>query len=405
MSLPRTAVALLSLALAVAASDLGAQSGRFPLSRVRSEVRDAIARGELLAVRSATNADSLSKQADAIRLQRGEVVFLPGTLDRTPGDSVAAVAAAGDSAATNLAIPVLIGVPDAQSGQIVLAQPELIVAPLRYRRDEDRFTARLRISLRTPADQADALPSNVQITLIAPDDSVDPGIVELGTASRAFAEVTLRATQPTDSVRLMLRVANNPVASVDAMVPVRPAAKFSTSARALRGYGTEAIELTVHVVGTTNLAGHFVSLAGSGHIQPKSQQTDDAGTATFIYRSDRVGADSVQVLIAGSTTDVLALSVEPPTNAVFWVLGGLGIAVLVAYSRSKPGERVRHIGLAIGCGILAVIAPVGLGVHLIALPIPPFVTSLLGLAALAAIGGSAPEAVLAGMDAFRNRKT
>jgi hypothetical protein len=283
-----------------------------------------------------------------------------------------------------------------------------VVEPLRYRRDEGLFRARILLGLVEVGRPGVSRPlaTAVGIRVLSTDaDGVEPEVVRLERTNELVADVEVRARSPLDSVRMEFRPAALSEGGVEAWVPVRPGLAVELSPRRIQGFGLEAADIRVTLLGRSPAQSVTVSLASAyGAVDGGEVEIGTSGTARARVRSRSLGWDTITAVGVG-------LDATPvPVRYLFpWLFlgatilgGGAGATLRVLQGQGAEGEResagaVRPSALLGGAllGIVVAVATFVLGLDLVGVDptaIPFTEGAAFGVAAVAAwFGVRAPR--------------
>lgn len=296
---------------------------------------------------------------------------------------------------------------DARTGAVNFRPAYAVVEPLRYRRDEGLFRARILVGLVEVGRPGAARPlaTAVGIRVLSADvDAVEPEVVRLERTNELLADVSVRARSPLDSVRMEFRPAALQDGGVEGWVPVRPGLAVELSPRRIQGFGLEAADIRVTLLGRSPTRPVAVSLASAyGAVDAAEVEIGASGTARARVRSRSLGWDTITALGVG-------LDATPvPVRYVFpWLFlgatilgGGAGATLRVVQGPGGEGDaKAARVGAAalLGGALLGIVVAVAtfvLGLDLVGVDptaIPFTEGAAFGVAAVAAwFGVRAPQ--------------
>lgn len=263
--------------------------------------------------------------------------------------------------------------------------------------DASGFGGLIHVGLQDLSNPPEAydLESPIDLLVSAAAEEVSPRQLAIRHTGLPFAEVSIQARAPEDSVEVAVRASGtNERATLDLPV-VRPQLELSVSRGRIQGFGLETSEVVVRAVGLREPGGRVVTLTSGEGTEPVGTldtalvKLDEQGVGSTTIRSLSRGASSVAASsppLAPARTDITFT--WPVAFVVASVLGGVVGAFLGRHQGSEKGRRRGLPRVLIVGALTGIVAVVLYAVGVNVLPVQPVATAGEALVfAVAAVAG------------------
>jgi hypothetical protein len=377
------------------AGEVAAQAGGVTLTRIdilrRARLDTAI--GDFRVARGG-RVDTVAPSTDRVTLRPGDVLVVPTTPSATHDSSA--------GTAPHIDLPDRYLTLDRAGATLVTLSVrfEIQGGGMRYDPATGLFRGSVLIGLEDSVRRTEQVPlSPVELEITSDADEVDPARVRITHTNIPYATITVRASDPDETVSMRVRPMFDPRGH-DASVPVlRPSIIIEPSPRRIQGFGLETTVLTVTPPAV--LAGQPVTVtlsADPGALDTTLLTIASGGVGVTRLRSTGTGGSLVRARAGAVASGEARVSFAFPWPFLLAaVVGGAVGAVLRARRhRERPGRlRLFPVDLLVGA-LLGVVVAAGyaVGVNFLGLVLSVRVGEA-AVFVLAAVGGyrGAPAAL------------